>query len=322
MRVPGFAQFRGELGKFCQIFLFGFQGLRCLFNQRAHVFHLQLLLLALAFRRCDFAFSARDQLRDFFGALAIELDAAAMRPNLTLETFDLGATVGDLRVELVQSVSSFREIAFAIVDLAPRRTLFLIDAFDLAAALRELVFELFQLFARMVRIEDLQIREQRLISPRLARLALQRTDLPFDLFNDVADAQQIRFSRFELAQRFALLRLIFCNPGRFFKNRAAIFRARAQDQIDLALLHHRVSAARDARVGKKILNVAQTAQRFVQKIFGVAVAINAARHAHIVPIDSELGRAIGQRERDFGETERLARVGPVENDIGHFAAAK
>ena len=64
-----------------------------------------------------------------------------MRPDLTLETFDLGATVGDLRIELVQSASSFREIVFAIVDLAPRCTLFLIDAFDLAAALRQFALE-------------------------------------------------------------------------------------------------------------------------------------------------------------------------------------
>ena len=174
----------------------------------------------------------------------------------------------------------------------------------------------------MVRIEDLQIREQRLISPRLAGLTLQRTDLALDLFDDVTDAQKIRFRRFEFAQRFALLRFVFCNSGRFFKNGAAIFRTRAEDQIDLALLHHRIGAARHAGIGKKILNVAQPAQCLVEKIFGIAVAINAARHAHVVPVDSELSRAIGEGERDFGKAERLARVGSVENDVGHFAAAK
>ena len=41
-----------------------------------------------------------------------------------------------------------------------------------------------------------------------------------------------------------------------------------------------------------------------------------------MPIDLELGRAISEGERDFGEADRLARVTPVENDVSHFTAAK
>ena len=41
-----------------------------------------------------------------------------------------------------------------------------------------------------------------------------------------------------------------------------------------------------------------------------------------MPIDVEFRRAISQGERDFGETDRLARVASVENDVSHFAAAK
>ena len=146
--------------------------------------------------------------------------------------------------------------------------------------------------------------------------------MPFDLFDDVTDAQKVRFRRFQFAQRFAFLRFVFGNTGRFFKNRAAIFRSRAEDHVDFALLHHGVGAASDAGVGKEILNIAQTAGCLVEQIFGVAVAINAARHAHVMPIDLELGRAISEGERDFGEADRLARVTPVENDVSHFTAAK
>ena len=45
-------------------------------------------------------------------------------------------------------------------------------------------------------------------------------------------------------------------------------------------------------------------------------------YPHVVPIDSELLRALGEVQRNFGKTERLARIGAVENDVGHFAAAQ
>src|SRR5205085_7870165 len=89
-----------------------------------------------------------------------------------------------------------------------------------------------------------------------------------------------------------------------------------------ALFHHRVSGTTDAGVGEKILDVAQTARSFVEQIFRIAVAINTAGHADIVPIDIQLRRAIREGERDFGEAERFSVVGAVENYVGHFAAAE
>ena len=79
---------------------------------------------------------------------------------------------------------------------------------------------------------------QCLVSSRLARLPLQRADLTFYLLDDVADAQEICLSRFQLAQRLAFLRLVFCDSGRFLENCASILRARTQDHVDLALFHH------------------------------------------------------------------------------------
>ena len=174
----------------------------------------------------------------------------------------------------------------------------------------------------MMGIEYAKVRVQCLVAPRLARLSLQRADLALYFLDNVTDAQKICLGRFELAQRVAFLRFIFCNPGRFFKNRAAIFWTRAQDHVDLTLFHHRVSGPRDAGVGKKILNVAKSAGRFVQEVFGIAVAIHTARHAHVVPIDRQLVCTIGESDRNLRKTDRLARVGAVENNVGHLVAAK
>ena len=41
-----------------------------------------------------------------------------------------------------------------------------------------------------------------------------------------------------------------------------------------------------------------------------------------MPVHAELARAIGERQGDFRIADRLALVGAVENDVGHFAAAQ
>ena len=118
------------------------------------------------------------------------------------------------------------------------------------------------------------------------------------------------------------MRFVLCDSGRFFKNGTAILGARAQDHIDLALLHHRVGRPCDAGVSEKILNVAKTAGRLVEKVFGIAIAVHAARHAHVVPINGQLFCAIGEGERDLCEPDRFARVAAVENNVGHLVAAE
>src|SRR5213082_3678497 len=100
-------------------------------------------------------------------------------------------------------------------------------------------------------IDYLQVRMQRLISPRLAGLPLQRTNLALHFLNDVADAQQICFRRLQLSERFFLLCFVSGDSGCFFENAASIFRTRTQDQVDLALLHDGVGSAPDAGVSEQ-----------------------------------------------------------------------
>ena len=99
---------------------------------------------------------------------------------------------------------------------------------DLGVAMGQFGLKSCELLARIMGVEHSQIRVQRLVAPGFARLPLQRTDLPLHLLDDVADAQQIRFGRLQFPQRFALLRLVFGDAGRFFENRAPILRSRAQ----------------------------------------------------------------------------------------------
>src|SRR5438046_4344785 len=130
------------------------------------------------------------------------------------------------------------------------------------------------------------------------------------------------FWGFQLAQRLAFLVSVFCDAGRLFENRTAIFRTRAQDHVDLALFHHRISGPCDAGVGEKILNVTKTAGRLIEQIFRIALAIYPSRYPNVVPINAQLGFAITESERDLRKTHWLAGVGAIENDVRHLVAAK
>ena len=71
-----------------------------------------------------------------------------------------------------------------------------------------------------------------------------------------------------------------------------------------------------------MLYVLKTAGLLVDEIFARTVAVNAARNRNFVVIGPELLLAVGEGDRNFGETEGLTRIGSVENDIDEFRAAK
>ena len=146
--------------------------------------------------------------------------------------------------------------------------------------------------------------------------------MTFHLFNHIPDAQEICFRGFELPKCFAFLRLVFRDAGCFLKNRAPIFRSRTQNHVDFALLHHRVGGPCNAGIGEQILDIAQTACRFVQQIFRVAIAIHPSGYPHFVPLDSEFFSALRERQRDLGKSHGLACVCAVKYYIRHLVAAE
>ena len=96
---------------------------------------------------------------------------------------------------------------------------------------------------------------QSLIPSRLACLSLQGSNLALDLFYNVSDPEQIRFSCLEFTKRLLFLRLGLGNSGRFFKDATPIFRAGAENEVDFTLFHDGVSGAAHARVGEQIVNI-------------------------------------------------------------------
>ena len=263
---------------------------------------------------------ALDELGEFLGAFLVENDPALVVRNA-------GAQIVDRLSRLVQPLLHFLQrrplhgdLAFARLDLLLALHLPVGEPRQLLLGGHARLLQGVELPLRRVRFQHLQIADQRLITPRLARLPLERTDLPLDLFHDVLEPQQICLRGLQLAQRLALLRLVFRDARRLLENRAPVLRSRRQDHVDLALLHDRIRRAPDARVHEKLLDVLQPARRFVQQILAPAVLENAARDRDLMPVQPELLLTFGKGHRNLRHPDARARIRAAENHVRHFAA--
>src|SRR5215204_6911590 len=79
------------------------------------------------------------------------------------------------------------------------------------------------------------------ISLSLRGLTLQRVDLSPHFFEDVENAREVVFCRFELCFRKTFLRLETSDPGGLLDHGSAILRLRAEDLTDSSLLDDRVA---------------------------------------------------------------------------------
>ncbi len=179
-----------------------------------------------------------------------------------------------------------------------------------------------------LRIEVLEVAHDLLVTTRLAGLTLQRADLAFHFSNEVLDAQQILLGILELAHGLFFLRLKFGDAGGFFENQPAIFRFAGQDLGDVALRHDAVTGAANAGAHEQLLNVFEAARGFVDEVFGAAIAEYAPGQSHFIIGNLHTGGLkvfcvdAAEGQGHFGHAERLATVGAVKDDVGHFAAAQ
>ena len=171
-------------------------------------------------------------------------------------------------------------------------------------------------------VEHAGVGRQRLIAAGLRDLAAQRIHPPLLFGEHVGNAQQVRFRKFQLPQRFLFLALEFRDPGGLLKHRPALLGLGGQDLVDLPLRHDRVGGPADSRIHQQIVDVLQAAERAVDPILRTPVAEYPAGQRDLVEIDLQRAFTIRHREGHFGHPERLALFRAVENDVGHFAAAE
>ncbi len=111
----------------------------------------------------------------------------------------------------------------------------------------------------------------------LGGLALEDGDLAGDLVEDVVDAREIAFGGLEAELGEALFGFEAGDAGRFFDDGAAVEGLGAEELTDALLADDGVAVATEAGAEEDVLDVAQTADLAVQKVFALAGAEEAAR---------------------------------------------
>ena len=157
---------------------------------------------------------------------------------------------------------------------------------------------------------------------RLVGLARDAPEVPFDFEQHVVQARQVLFHALQLAQRDLLAFLVLVDAGGLFEEHAPVLGVGFQQRGDAALLDDRVAGGADAGVPEQLAHVAQAAERLVDQVFAVARAVQAARDRDFRGVQGQFAGGVVESQRNFGEVERLALAGAVEDDVLHFAAAQ
>ena len=231
-------------GEHVQRFLFRVEFFLRLLALAAEVFHLCIEMreiflrhVDLFLRRCDLAFGLITQAEKFLhprvirgGALLGPLERMAL-PGL------LVAQAHQFRLQQGQFASRRGELRFLRRHFRLQLLLALARAVNLALQGANRRGVSIELVPPQFLFQHSQFGEARLVTARLARLPLQRSDLPLDFANDVGESHEIRLGVLQLAQRLFFLTFEFGDARRFLENRASVLGPRGENLVELALLH-------------------------------------------------------------------------------------
>ena len=141
----------------------------------------------------------------FAQAFVVKLNPALVPVHFTLQFQAALLHGGDLMFQLRKPLTQLADFVLASQYIG-RAGLDLVSQ-SLGGGLTFANFSLqdVELMASKLSVQVLQLRRELLVLARFPGLALQRTDLPFHLANEIGDAQQVLLGVFEFAQRFLLL---------------------------------------------------------------------------------------------------------------------
>ncbi len=197
---------------------------------------------------------------EFTEPFFVEMNAAFLMINLALEFQPALLHLVDLMLQGRKLVPQLRDLLLMPQHTGGNRFDFHAQLFRRALALVDFALQHVKLMPRELRVQMLQLLHELFVAARLPGLALERTDLPFHLADEVRDAQKILFRVFELPQRFLLLRLELRDAGGFLKNHPAILRFAGKNLRDVSLRHDAVTRPAHAGAHEKLLHVLQTAR--------------------------------------------------------------
>ena len=267
-------------------------------------------------------------LLQFLEALFVELDARLMAFALGLELHALLLRGGDLMLQRRELFAKLENLVLTAQDVGGARLDLVAKLLGGRLTLGDLGLQHVELMSSELRVEMLQLRGDLFVSARLAGLTLQRTNLPLHLSNEIGDAQQVLVGVLQLAEGFFLLRLELRDARRFLEHHPAILRLAGEQLRDVALRHHAVTRAPDARAHEELLDVFEPARRFVDEILAPAIPEHPPRHRHLVVAHGHARSGelllihIADGQGNFGHAQRFAAIRAVEDAVRHLAAAQ
>jgi len=264
----------------------------------------------------------------FFEPFLVELDAALEAVHLAFQLHALLLPGGDVVLELRQPVAQLGNLVFglehgggAAFNLGPQ-------LFGGGLPLLDFRLQDIELVPGQLGVQVLQLRGQLLVAPGLARLPLQRSDLPLHLPHQVRHPQEVLLGVFQLSESLFLLGLVLGDPRRFFEDHPPVFGFARENLRDVALGHDAVAGPAHPRAHEQLLNVLQAAGSLVDEILAAAVAEHPPGNRNLIVGNFHTcgGEVFGVHTTDceghLSHPQWLAAVGPVEDDIGHLAPAK
>ena len=261
---------------------------------------------------------------DLEQAFFVELNAALVVLDLVAELEALLLELTDLMLERAQLFAELRELILIAQHPFRAFLVFTSQLFQRHLLLEPLGLEHVELMPGQLGIELLQFEGKLLVTPRLARLTLQRADLAFDLPDEITHAQEILIRILELAQRLAFLRLELGDARRLLEHQAPILGSTRENLRDVPLRHDAVAGAPHPRAHEQLLDVLQPAGRSVDEILAAAISEHPPRHRHFVVGQLHPGRLqmillhVADGQRHLRHPQRLPMVGPVEDHVGHL----
>ena len=157
------------------------------------------------------------------------------------------------------------------------------------------------------------------------RLALQMTQLLVEFVADVVQSFQVLLGMLHAVLGLPAPLLVLGNPGGFLEKSTQFLGPRFDHARNHALFDHRVAACTEPGAEEHVGDVLAAAACAVEKVRGDAVAADRAldrdlAESGILPAE----RAVGVVEDDFdhGLPDRLARIGAIEDDVGHRFTAQ
>ncbi len=173
-----------------------------------------------------------------------------------------------------------------------------------------------------IHIQILQFFPPAQIRPGRLGLALQRTQLFFQLRQNVVDTYQVLLLVFQLCLSGRLPALEFHDSRRFVKKFSALLRFAAQDFVDLSLPDDGVALLTDTGIIEQFIYILQTAGTSVNQIFTFSGTVNTPCHRHLIKVNGKLMVRIVQCDGHIGVTQWLSVLCTRENDILHAGASQ